>query len=348
MSLISVVVPIYNVQDYLEECLDSLRSQTLEDIEIVCVNDGSTDGSLEVLEACAARDHRIRIIDKPNGGLSSARNAGIDVARSPYVCFLDSDDRLDPFACEQIYLNLHDGGADVFTFGARWTPEDAAPEWMARALSPRDAAYEGFSPDLLFREASRPFAWRTACRTEFLREAGVRFDESLRFGEDQAFHFAVYPRAQKTVLSSQKLYEYRLGRPGSLMGTIQNDIVAKLDRHLVIVERIAADWRAGGLLGLCPAELISFMVDFVAYDAIKLHDEDYRRIAGGLGDVLRSCWSPEVMRKMGLEPAVMDIVMRACLETDTARPRRVFLALRYHIAKNGLLSVFKRALFGRR
>lgn len=348
MSLVSVVVPIYNVQDYLEDCLDSLRAQTLEDIEILCVNDGSTDGSLAVLQTCAARDPRIRIIDKPNGGLSSARNAGIDAARSPYVCFLDSDDRFESHACEEMYRALHDGGADVFTFAARWTPEDAAPEWMVRALSPRDAVYEGFSPDLLFREDSRPFAWRTACRAEFLRGQGLRFDESLRFGEDQAFHFAVYPRARKTVLSSQRLYEYRLDRPGSLMGTIQNDIVAKLDRHLTIVERISADWRDGGLLDLCPAEFVSFMVDFVAYDAVKLHDEDYRRIAGGLGDVFRSCWSSEAMREMGLEPAVADIAIRACLETDMPRRRRTFLALRYFIARHGLLSVVKRAVLGRR
>ena len=102
MSLVSVVVPIYNVQDYLEDCLDSLHVQTLGDIEILCVNDGSTDGSLAVLQMCAARDPRIRIIDKPNGGLSSARNMGIDAARSPYVCFLDSDDRFEPHACEEI------------------------------------------------------------------------------------------------------------------------------------------------------------------------------------------------------------------------------------------------------
>lgn len=347
MSLVSVVVPIYNVQDYLEECLESLRAQTLDDIEIICVNDGSTDGSLAVLQACAARDPRIRIIDKPNGGLSSARNAGIDAARSPYICFLDSDDRFESYACEEMYRVLHDGDADVFTFAARWTPEDAAPEWMAQALSPRDAVYEGFSSELLFQEASRPFAWRTACRTEFLRSQSLRFDESLRFGEDQAFHFAVYPRAQKTVLSSQRLYEYRLDRPGSLMGTIQNDIVTKLDRHLAIIERISTDWRNGGLIDLCPAELVSFMVDFVAYDAVKLRDGDYRRIARGLGDIFRSCWSPEAMRRMGLEPVVADIAMRACLETDMLRPCRMLLALRYFVARHGLFSVFRRAFLGR-
>ena len=181
-----------------------------------------------------------------------------------------------------MYRALHDGGADVFTFAARWTPEDAAPEWMVRALSPRDAVYEGFRPTCCSGRIRDPLlGGRPAAPS--LRERGLRFDESLRFGEDQAFHFAVYPRARKAVLSSQRLYEYRLDRPGSLMGTIQNDIVAKLDRHLAIVERIPADWRDGGLLDLCPAEFVSFMVDFVAYDAVKLHDEDYSRIAGGLG-----------------------------------------------------------------
>lgn len=348
MSLVSVVVPVYNVEAYLADCLDSLRTQTLEDIEIICVNDGSTDGSLAVLESCAERDSRVRIVDKPNGGLSSARNAGIDAATAPYVCFLDSDDRFASQACEQIYLALHDGDADVFTFGARWVPEDAAPAWMAEALSPRDAVYDGFDPALLFNEASRPFAWRTACRVDFLRAHGLRFDESLRFGEDQAFHFAIYPRSRRTVLSSKRLYEYRLDRPGSLMGTIQNDIVAKLDRHLLIVERIVADWRAGGLLDLCPAELISFSVDFVAYDAVKLSDGDYRRIAGRLGEILMSCWPAAAMRRMDLSPAVSRIVFDACCKTGLPRCIRISLALRYFIERHGLLSVVKRALVGRR
>ena len=347
MSLVTVVVPVYNVEAYLEDCLGSLRAQTLEDIEIVCVNDGSTDGSLAILESCAELDSRVRIVDKANGGLSSARNAGIEAATAPYVCFLDSDDRFAPQACEEIYRALHGCEADVFTFGARWTPEDGAPDWMARALSPRDAVYDGFDSALLFKEASRPFAWRTACRTEFLRCNGLLFDESLRFGEDQAFHFAVYPRSRRTVLSSKRLYEYRLDRPGSLMGTIQDDIVAKLDRHSLIVDSVVADWRAGGLLDLCPAEFISFAVDFVAYDAVKLHDGDYRRIAGHLGDILGSCWPVDAMGRMGLSPAVSALLFDACFKTNAPRPFRIIMALRYFIEQHGLWSVVRRAVCGR-
>ena len=99
MARLSVVVPVYNVEDCLPWCLDSLKVQTLSDIEILCINDGSTDRSRNVLASYAGRDARIRIIDKPNGGLSSARNAGIDAATAPYVSFLDSDDRYTSTSC---------------------------------------------------------------------------------------------------------------------------------------------------------------------------------------------------------------------------------------------------------
>ena len=216
MSRISVVVPVYNVADCLDACMESLQAQTLEDIEIICVNDGSTDDSRSVLDAWAARDSRICVVDKQNGGLSSARNAGIRAARSPYVCFLDSDDRFHARACEEMVRILENTGADVLTFGSTWTPEDGGYPWLEWALSPRDAEFDAFDPDLLFKEASRPFAWRTACRTGFLLGNDLFFDETVKFGEDQVWHFAIYPRSKKTVLSAAKLYEYRLARPRGL------------------------------------------------------------------------------------------------------------------------------------
>ena len=87
MAAISVIIPVYNVEEYLEWCLDSLKSQTLKNIEIICVNDGSTDSSREILDKCQKQDSRITIVDKPNGGLSSARNAGIRAATSDIVSF---------------------------------------------------------------------------------------------------------------------------------------------------------------------------------------------------------------------------------------------------------------------
>ena len=92
---ISVIIPVYNVEKYIRECLDSVLEQSLKDIEIVCVNDGSTDGSRGVLSEYEAGDKRIIVLDKENGGLSSARNSGIDIAQGKYVLFLDSDDLLN-------------------------------------------------------------------------------------------------------------------------------------------------------------------------------------------------------------------------------------------------------------
>ncbi len=114
---ISVIVPVYNVEKYLKECLDSIINQTLSDIEIICVNDGSTDNSLKILEEYALKDKRIKIINKENGGLSSARNAGLDVAKGKYLHFVDSDDYLDLKCYEKLYNKIIEFDADFCQFG---------------------------------------------------------------------------------------------------------------------------------------------------------------------------------------------------------------------------------------
>lgn len=303
MSRISVIVPVYNVEDYLDWCLQSLYDQTLKDIEIVCVNDGSTDSSRKKLDEWAARDSRIVIVDKPNGGLSSARNAGIRAAGSPYVCFLDSDDRFHLDACEAIVGIFDSTDADVVTFGACCYPKEAGYPWLENALSPRDVVYETFSLDLLFKENSRPFSWRTACRRDLLLQKEIFFDETIRFGEDQVFDFALYPRAGKTVLSSKKLYDYRVSRAGSLMDRISGDIALKMGEHVKIADRILDDWHRGGFLDAYGAQILAFVLDFSFYDALKLSDEDYGKIARALADVLGKYWSADQIAALELSGA---------------------------------------------
>ena len=92
MVTLSVIVPVYNTEKYLRECLDSVINQTLKDIEIICINDGSTDRSLDILKEYALKDNRIKIIDKKNEGVAAARNDGIRIANGEFVCFMDSDD----------------------------------------------------------------------------------------------------------------------------------------------------------------------------------------------------------------------------------------------------------------
>ena len=112
-DLVSIIVPVYNVEQYLDRCLDSLVRQTYSKIEILLVDDGSTDGSGALCDAWQRRDHRIRVFHKPNGGLSDARNHGLERASGDWVCFVDSDDWFDLRFVETMLGALEDTGADV-------------------------------------------------------------------------------------------------------------------------------------------------------------------------------------------------------------------------------------------
>ena len=116
MPKVSVIVPVYNVEPYLRQCLDSIVSQTLKDIEIILIDDGSTDGSGEICDEYKREDHRIRVIHKVNEGLSAARNDGIDASTAPYIMFADGDDWVEPEFCETPYRIAMDNKADLVLF----------------------------------------------------------------------------------------------------------------------------------------------------------------------------------------------------------------------------------------
>ena len=115
---VSVIIPVYNVEKYLRECLDSVVTQDLDDIEIICINDGSTDGSSRILAEYATQYEKLAILDKENSGLSAARNSGLSVAKGKYILFLDSDDLLsDSSAVSRLYDKAeHDGLDQLFFF----------------------------------------------------------------------------------------------------------------------------------------------------------------------------------------------------------------------------------------
>lgn len=110
---ISIIVPVYNVEKYLEKCINSILNQSFEDFEIIIVNDGSTDSSGEIANSLLTRDNRIKVINKENGGLSTARNAGLDVANGNYIGFIDSDDTISPQMYERLYKNIKDTDKDI-------------------------------------------------------------------------------------------------------------------------------------------------------------------------------------------------------------------------------------------
>ncbi|WP_165054744.1 MULTISPECIES: glycosyltransferase family 2 protein [unclassified Adlercreutzia] len=286
MPSISVVVPVYNVERYVSMCLDSLRGQTFADIEIICVDDGSTDRSAMIARAHASLDSRIQVISKPNGGLSSARNAGIDAAQGEYVMFVDSDDYLERGACAKVFQLLDESEADVAVFGANAVPGAVSNDWLNENLSPRDATYEGFSPGLLFKENTHPFSWRVAARKSLLDGEHIRFDEAIRYGEDQVFAFELFPLSRRTVLSSDKLYNYRLSRKDSLMSSRWSSLEKIMTEHVRIVDRILDVWTRRGFEELCPEELLTWMIGFIMPGLLDVGGEERVRFCKRFGEVL--------------------------------------------------------------
>ncbi len=273
MPRLSVIVPVYKVEDYLPQCLHSLLSQEGgEDLEIVCVNDGSPDLSRQILGLFGEVDRRIVIVDKENGGLSSARNAGIEAATGDYVAFVDSDDFVEPDYAKTIFEALAPGDIDVLVFGARVWPEGASYWWLDRVLSPRTCNYEGFCEGLLLDEGTRPFAWRVVVSRELLVASGLRFDEDLVFGEDQAFMLGLYPRARRISVISSKPYVYRAERPGSLMEGRFKDLALRSHDHVRIVEHVLRDWQGAGFLERWGREIFFWAIDFTVADILKLEN----------------------------------------------------------------------------
>lgn len=341
--VLSIIVPVYNVEDYLDACLDSLQAQTFSDIEMVCVNDGSPDGSREILAKRQKEDARIVVVDKPNGGLSSARNAGINAARGTYIGFLDADDRFTPNACQRIAETFQQTNADVVTFGGYCSPAEAATPWITLKLSPRDVVYNGFQPALMFEEQSTPYI-RTACRKAFLDEYGIRFEEALPFGEDQVFFFDIYPNSRKTALISDKLYEYRIEREGSLTSKTNDDLEVKSRKHLPMTKRIFGTWKKRFRLQEFNSEIVSWSIEFVLYGLFCLPEGVRNELLSEYARIFREFWGNGSTSALQLKKRDRKLLEVALSENAVSNAQAVRLRAGWFLEKYGAKAVMGKAL----
>lgn len=341
--VLSIIVPVYNVEDYLDACLDSLQAQTFDDIEMVCVNDGSPDGSREILAKRQKEDTRIVIVDKPNGGLSSARNAGIDAACGTYIGFLDADDRFTPNACQRIAEAFAETDADVVTFGGYCNPAKAATPWITLKLSPRDVVYDGFKPALMFEEQSTPYI-RTACRKAFLDECGIRFEEALPFGEDQVFFFDIYPNSRKTTLISDKLYEYRIEREGSLTSKTNDNLEAKSRKHLPMTKRIFSAWKKRFGLEKYSSEIVSWSIEFVLYGLFCLPEGVRNELLPEYARIFREFWGNGSTSALQLKKHDRKLLETALAGKPVSGAKALHLRLSWFVEKYGIKAVVGKLL----
>lgn len=245
---ISVLVPICNVEKYLDECLESVQAQTLSDIEVICINDGSKDGSLGIIQSFCRRDPRFRLIDKPNTGYGDSMNRGLDAARGEYVAILESDDYLDSDALEYMYDEAVRGDLEVFkcNFWLYWS--DARPERMYR----RNMYLSFASPEMVLMGAHRPAdypysfwgkasIWSAIYKRSFLDDNSIRFLPTPGASyQDSSFTFKVLACADRVAYSSRAFLHYRQDNENSSVNS-KGKVYCTCDEHAEMVRFLNED-----------------------------------------------------------------------------------------------------------
>ena len=229
MVKVSVIIPVYNVEEYLKECLDSVVNQTLEDIEIICVNDGSTDNSLNILESYADSDERIKILSKENSGQGSARNLGFKNCLGEYVYFMDADDYIDLNTLEDFYNNAVSNGSEVVISKiARLNEKSNEIDYSKPGFDFEEIFGNQNFNNFLFNYhdvkkyvLNSSFApWTKFYKRDFLLNHNILFVENTYF-EDVPFHIEVMLNAEKMSFLPEFNYYYRFN-PSSSVNTGKN------------------------------------------------------------------------------------------------------------------------------
>ena len=210
---VSVIIPIYNVEPYLRRCVDSVISQSMENIEIILVDDGSTDGGAQICDEYAAKDCRVKVCHKQNEGLSSARNIGIEMATAPFILFVDGDDWVESVFCETPYRIAISNSADMVLFSYNSIS-------MEGRISKADiTAYQGTMSELealRFNVYSACFAWIGLYRRELFDD--IRFPIGMTHEDVGTTHRLIHA-SNRVCLIQDHLYNYRVHRPGSITET---------------------------------------------------------------------------------------------------------------------------------
>ena len=235
-ELISIIVPIFNTEKHLHQCLDSISSQSYGNFECLLINDGSTDASASICREYVAKDARFRYFEKENGGVSSARNLGIERSGGAYVTFIDSDDWVEFDYLEVLYSAIIQDSADISVSSYR-TYEMSRNQWLFHAFK-RVEHQKVFSKQeliskLIFlngHDCSFGFASCKLVRKSIL--TGIWFNESTHLGEDMEFWFKLYLIAEKVVFSNRDTYVYRRDLTDSKYASLkhtQSDVQHRLN-----------------------------------------------------------------------------------------------------------------------
>ena len=269
---VSIILPVYNVDKYLRQSLDSLINQTLKEIEIICVNDGSTDDSYQILEEYKAKDARIQVIHKDNKGTGAARNDGLRLATGECIGFVDPDDWVKPNMFERLYWLIKEKDLDI----AMCMPDGYDEKNGVNAPFPYfvDANFENIIDDRIFnwRDLS-PFAypmcvWNKLYTKKLFDENNIEFAEGLDF-EDHKVIFGTLLTAEKIFFIREKLYVYRFNREGSVL----TDNNRRLIDHIQIFDIVENLMKETNTYNLLRNDFLTYKIHNILYYYSMIKDE---------------------------------------------------------------------------
>ena len=298
MPLVSVVIPVYNIAPHLCRCLDSVLGQSLSELEIICVDDGSTDESPAILEKYAAEDPRMTVLTQANGGPGAARNTGAERASGRYVIFLDSDDWFELDFLERMVARAEETGADVtICRGVEFdtqTGHELPSRWMLKTtylpaklvFSPNDIAQHLF-------QFTYGMAWDKLYRREFLDQTGIRFPQ-LYNSEDLAFVFPTLLSAGRIAVLDQVLIHHRVNRLTSVSNTREAQPQAPYDAFGIVKAYLEEQ----GMMTQYEKSFLNWAMEFLVWHVSNMTDGPVRR---RYFQILRQTWLPEL--KFSAHPA---------------------------------------------
>lgn len=236
--LISIIVPTYNVEKYIRTCIESILAQTYRNIEVIIVNDGSTDQSLAVISDLICSHHNIKVINQKNQGLSVARNTGIDAATGKYIAFVDADDKIKPDFVSSLYQIADKTGADIVRGSFRDFNGNIPKGWVPDFNVPTN--YGTIVLDQFLSSNISFVVWSSIYRLDFINSNHIRFTPGILF-EDADFTIRAYMLAKLVATSPEPNYAYRINRPGSILTTktTKNAQIMSLSEEKIISQFIS-------------------------------------------------------------------------------------------------------------
>lgn len=280
MAKISVLVPVCNVEEYLERCLDSIRNQTFSDLEIICMDDGSTDHSGAILDKYADKDGRFRVVHKENSGYGSTMNKALSLAKGEYIGIVESDDYIASDMYEKLYEAAEARQLDFVKtdYYQLWDCEDGTELLHYRGLTENPEIYNRVIEPNVEQEAYflQKFIWNALYRKEFLQKHNIRYHETPGASyQDNGFWFQTFYFARRVMFLNQAFYRYKQDNPNSSINSDKKIYAMKKEYDFIRKFLVAQKETDKRLYQIC----FHFRIDGCLYTLSKLADRYKQELA---------------------------------------------------------------------